>query len=707
MHSLLRCSLAPVFLLAFGLPTARAQIRHAVFSLIDNRPLGHSQRRGGLVIEAGLPGMAKYVHFQRPLPLWKLQVVEDGRRVALAQAQAVLEVPLTQAQAAGNVVYLALKAPASTVRVAAGGKTSAAVPLKAGWQVATIPLPAGALAAGENTLRLTFASWGKFAGQRAAAAVELIQVGGSPPPPESERPVPGKLVLPSGGGYAWYGFVPEGGALAATGNGGGCQVRLRVEAPAAQVFEAEVRLDGTPVDLSRLGGRFARIVLGATGSCQVVTLHRGELQAAGPSPVLASARPPRNIVFWLTDATRADKYKLYNPKSRVVTPTFDELAKRSTVFRVAYTQGNESRVSHASLWTSLYPSVHQMIPAKAKLKPEFVTLAEAVKPSGRITLGVTGNGYVSKRWGFGDGWDHFENHIHEGGGLKAEDLFASAKKLLDKRGDKPFFLYVGTIDGHVSWRAHEPWIRQYDPEPYKGPFVKALLDPVLEKIVAGQMKVTERDKVRVRAIYDSDISYNDHVMGQLIEDLRRRGLFEDTMFIMTADHGEEFWEHGKIGHGQSLRGELVHVPLLISYPPCFPQGKIVEEGVDVMDILPTLTEALGVPTSETFQGASLIPLAQGVGAGYPRPAIASQYELAHTMRLGRYKIWVGGSGEVRLFDAAVDFGEDHDLATSRPFERRVLTDALGLWMAFRNQWRKRDFGVASNLLPGFTSRLEK
>src|SRR6185436_8931301 len=118
-----------------------------------------------------------------------------------------------------------------------------------------------------------------------------------------------------------------------------------------------------------------------------------------------------------------------------------------------------------------------------------------------------------------------------------------------------------------------------------------------------------------------------------------------------------------IGHGQSLREELVHVPLLISYPPLFPPGKVVTEGVEIIDLLPTIADAVGGKIPADVQGESLIPLAQGEGAGYPRPAIASQYELAHSMRLGRWKLWVGGSGQTKLHDAASDPGEQQELST--------------------------------------------
>src|SRR5439155_18905384 len=124
----------------------------------------------------------------------------------------------------------------------------------------------------------------------------------------------------------------------------------------------------------------------------------------------------------------------------------------------------------------------------------------------------------------------------------------------------------------------------------------------------------------------------------------------------------------------------------------FPPGKVVDEGVEIIDLLPTLADALGQRSPADAQGESLIPLAQGEGAGYPRPAIGSQYELAHTMRLARWKLWVGGSGDVRLFDAVADPAESHELSAERPLEKRFVSDALGMWMAYQGQWKKTRWG---------------
>ncbi|MGZ3438270.1 MAG: sulfatase-like hydrolase/transferase, partial [Polyangia bacterium] len=495
--------------LLFSSTTALAA--HPVFDLVANRTLAHAERAGALSIAAGSPGFARYVHFSRPLPTWKLRQTEDGKHVALAQTQAVLEVPLTAAQAHGGVITLRLKSPVKqTVRATVSGKSSPAVPLAEGWQTAQLTLPAGALVEGENKIVLGFANSGHFGDKKASAAVEWIDIG-----PASAATAPpaifdgGALTIAKGDALSWYVMVPSGGALTAHAEGAGCSLQVHAAARGAAKLDGALAPNdgGATFDLGALADKVARLSLSADGgNCAIKS---AALTAGGDAPTVKHAPAPKNVVFWMTDDTRSDKFKLYNPKTRVETPIVDLFAKRATNFKVAYVQGNESRVSHASLWTSLYPLTHHFIAEKAKLDPKFVTLPEAIKPTGRSTIGLMGNGFIDAFWGFGEGWDILKNHIHEGGGLKAEDFVVEAKQMLQKLAAKPFFMYIGTIDAHVSWRAHAPWIAKYDPEPYAGPFVKACLDPQLDKIVGGKMAITERDKTRIVALYDSDVSYND------------------------------------------------------------------------------------------------------------------------------------------------------------------------------------------------------
>src|SRR3990172_7828709 len=265
-----------------------------------------------------------------------------------------------------------------------------------------------------------------------------------------------------------------------------------------------------------------------------------------------------------------------------------------------------------------------------------------MKGAGFFTSGVSSNGYIVKKWGFGDGWDAYRNHIHEGGGVRGEDILKYGVKSVDGKADKPFFLYLGTVDTHVSWRAKEPWISRYD-KGYAGKFVTQASGADVEAMATGKMKISDRDKTRIIAIYDSNVSYQDDLVGKLLAQLETWGIADDTMLVITADHGDEQWEDGRVGHGGSLRESLIPVPLVIPSPPLFPAG-LVEEGVEVIDILPTLLDAMGLAAPENAQGASLLPLAQGVGRGYPTPAIASQYEFAWAMRLARREGRVAGSG---------------------------------------------------------------
>jgi arylsulfatase A-like enzyme len=228
----------------------------------------------------------------------------------------------------------------------------------------------------------------------------------------------------------------------------------------------------------------------------------------------------------------------------------------------------------------------------------------------------------------------------------------------------------------------------------------------VEKIATGAFKVTAADKKRIIAIYDSTVSYNDHHLGRVLQALEAKGIRDQTMIVVTADHGEELWDFGHIGHGHSLRHSLVAVPLIIHYPPLFGSGVRVEQGVDVLSLMPTILDALGAPIPDTVQGESLLPLAQGVGTGYPRPSIATQYELAHTIRLERYKLWIGGRGDVRIFDLESKEGEHRELGDTVPFATRWLTDALSTFMVYQYAWRATRWGVASNQSAAMAHELE-
>jgi arylsulfatase A-like enzyme len=293
------------------------------------------------------------------------------------------------------------------------------------------------------------------------------------------------------------------------------------------------------------------------------------------------------------------------------------------------------------------------------------------------------------------------------GYVPAPKVLGRVTDAMKGRWDDPFFLFIGTVDTHKPYVGHQPWLGRYDQKPYRGRFAKVAGGRQLG-IQKGTMRCgytpVGRDLERVNALYDSALSFQDGALGRFLDDLDQRGLADSTMVIVTSDHGEEFWEDGRCGHGASLRETLIHVPLAIRYPPLVPAGAVVDDGVEVLDVLPTVLDAFGA-SAGARHGASLLPATRGE-VGYARPSYASQYEYAHALRLGDWKLVVGARGKERLRDLKDDPGERRDHARARPVELRLMRDVTRLFLAHRARWRKSLWGVASNLTPAGAEAIE-
>jgi len=675
-------------------------VDHPVFSLVDNRLAGHVQRGGGLVVLAGSAGFARYLRFAGSSPPWAMRRDAGGVKVASMKSRAAgLYVPLTAAQAAGSPA-LRLRARSSVpqrlgLRLNGKRDKEVTVELAAGWSTAELAMPAGALRAGENEI-LFFAA-------KAPVDVAWIQVGGQAFGDETPTFYDAgtkSLVVPEGGGMAWYVVVPERGLIAGDLDDAACKVTVSVtpEGGAAPI-EGVLAGRGSAVELGGLAGQVARLEIGAAG-CKSARLAEAALRVPGKAPEVERKARPRNVVLWVMDSLRADRIPTIVESARPETPVFDKMLATSTFFTQAYVQGNETKASHASIWTSLYPINHQMIPPNNKLDKKWVTVDEVASSAGLFTSGESGNGYITPERGFGEKWDRFHNHIHKGGGLRAEDILGKGLATIAEP-TRPWFLYLGTIDTHVSWRAKQPWMSKYDPGPYKGRFKVEASGVDMGKVALGHIKVTQRDIVRIVALYDSNVSYQDGQVAVLLDKLARWKVADDTMIIIVADHGDEQFEDGRVGHGGSIRDTLVYVPFIIRYPPLFPGGR-VPEGVEVVDIVPTIADALGVEPDPHWQGESLIPLAQGVGRGYPRLAMASHYENAHAGRMGRWKVYTSGV-TAQLYDVVGEPEEKVDRASEKPMALRLVSDALWLLRANNAAWRKSRWGNPANVGAAFAA----
>ena len=545
-------------------------------------------------------------------------------------------------------------------------------------------LLAEALAAGEHRVRLS----------TTRAEVEWFALGPATPPniPVAPPALPGALpTLFDGGGLA----IPAKGKLVFhTMPPAGARLDLTVRGGPASIRISDGRSDKavTPgTDLSAYADRPIRLEFEAGASPITLLDPRFSLASATPKPQ-RPAQPVKHVLIWLVDTLRPDHLPVYNPKTRVKAPNFDRLAKEGVTFDSCMAQGNESLSSHATLFSGQYPVVHRLTTPKRRLNRDLVTMPEAAQKTGMRTAGFISNGYVSERWGFGDGWNDYKNFIREGVPSQAQHVWRYTRKFLNKQGDKRTFSYLGTIDPHVAYNAPEPFQLQYATAPYNGRLRPQATGVFLDKWKANGKKpaLTEADQQFMLDLYDGEISYNDHILGKLLAWLDKKGRTQDTAVIILADHGEEFFEHGNVGHGHTTRQVLTHIPCMVRWPGGLPAGKRVRADVELMDFFPTIIDLAGGTIPPTVQGESLVSLMSDPAPATPRPAFTFHGGV-RAAKLGRWK-YVLLSNRERLYDLTEDPDERTNVADSHPLALRLLRETMAVHFALNTEWKKREHG---------------
>lgn len=718
------------------------------FDMLHNRPLAHrmTQREGGLVlaVDATADDFLRYINGNYPLD-WSMGVELDGQRSSALRGgrTAKLWLPAWRKDGA-QALLMRVFNPAKGINVLklkVNGKALEERRLATGWQTVHVPIVDGALSE-ENTIDVEFSDMGRIDGKLSGGAIAWLKIGqaqalpapkkaedGGEAAPKAEDPglvnVPGEqgpLTLPVGQGAAWMMWaLPKSQLLFEIEAAAGCGPTVEVFAQdgagaTRKALSKELLLtpEGGPkqragVDLSEVAaaqGQLVRVEVMSAKACKApLTLSQAQLVVPGKRPERPKVDPPRYILFWMIDTLRADHLPFYNDKTNVEAPALSKLASEGAVFNVAFVQGNESKVSHASLFSGLYPNRHKVL-GKGKLKPEHLLMTEAIKAAGYKTGAHISNGYISQPWGFDQGFDHFINNLRDGWRIDGESMAQHGIDWMKKSKDNPFYLYIGTIDPHVTYRAHDGIIEKYDTEPYNGRYVKYLSGEDLGKIKGGGLKVNDRDKTRIINLYKNEITFNDGAFAKLRAAFEEAGIWDKTMVVVTADHGDEFWEHGGVGHGHNIHQELVHVPLLMYYPPLIKANTKVEAGVDVLDVYPTLVDIVGKKPAANLQGKSLVPLLLGQHGGYPEPATATRYLGHYTTQAQQWKLYLR-QGDYTLYDRAADPQELTGVEAKYPLAARWLLDGLSMFRANREKWDKTNFGVTTNLSGTFLEAVKK
>jgi len=428
------------------------------------------------------------------------------------------------------------------------------------------------------------------------------------------------------------------------------------------------------------------------------------------------SEPPRptGVVVVLIDTLRADHLSSYG-YPRPTSPVLDALAEEGTRFENAIAPSPWTLPSTATLMTGLYPSVHQAIwhsdtgewlntpeafrPASV-LSNSHRTLAELLQQSGFATAAFVRGSYPSAVFGFGQGFDHFADNEAPGVRFHVEDALG----WLDRETPERFFLYLHTVEVHSPYTPVElpAYIARNNPDErldyyraeieeeivrYKGIDFNSgydgAVDGSLEALNALKRKgrLSESDLEQLIALYDRGIAYTDYWIGELLDGLRERGLYEQTLVIVTSDHGEEFMDHGALEHSRTFFEEMVRVPLIIRVPG-EAAGVVVAQQVGLVDVLPTVLDVLGVADEVPRQGRSLRPLWQGRSLdAHSELGEASAIPGVDALRTNHRKFVRGPRGQQALYDLDTDPGERINLcqvddAPCRPFFTELMARKL-------------------------------
>ena len=266
----------------------------------------------------------------------------------------------------------------------------------------------------------------------------------------------------------------------------------------------------------------------------------------------------------------------------------------------------------------------------------------------------------------------------------------------------------------MAYTPPQEFLRRYWNKPYHGPIKPALTGIQLGLIGAGKLVIDANDKAYLEALHDGEITQSDAAFARFLADLKAAHIYDRSAIIVVSDHGDEFGEHGRFGHGQSVYQELTHVPLIIRAPGRLPAGKVVQTDVEIMDLFPTMLDLAGVDPdtldrpgehpAPRIQGASLIPLAWDDLDETPRAAVTIDGQVARGIKVGRYRL-VAASGRLELYDEVEDRLEQKDVAASRPIALRQMRGVLGAVHPYETRWSKSRWGTGANLKPEFARDL--
>jgi arylsulfatase A-like enzyme len=399
-----------------------------------------------------------------------------------------------------------------------------------------------------------------------------------------------------------------------------------------------------------------------------------------------------NVIFIIVDTLRADHVGCCGYK-RDTTPNIDGLARQGILFDNAIVPAPWTLPSVGSILTCQYPSVLGIRDKIAVIDPRFATLAEMLKAKNYRTKGIVSHTLLSARLGLGKGFDNYDETASFGhGGVCSPQVTEKAMRFLGERHDRPFFLFIHYFDPHYNYILHDKY--NYYPS-YKGRIKSN--HPILD-LWRLRDTLSEDDIRFLIALYDSEIAFTDEHVGKVLDILKSRRLYENSIVIVTGDHGEEFMERGWIGHSITLYQELIRVPLVMKLPGHKPN--VIKAPVGLINLVPTVCSCLGLDVPEGLDGRT-INLEVG-GSGAPEPVFSETFNpqpqrpiplkpiAFRSIVLGSRKlIYDQINDSKQIFDLSADHLEKNNLSGQAGEQDNRIFSLLKKWMehieAKRNQ----------------------
>ncbi len=371
----------------------------------------------------------------------------------------------------------------------------------------------------------------------------------------------------------------------------------------------------------RMGFRFAALLAFALFS----KVLSGCAEPTSPPPTASTSNAPAdthpNVILVIVDTLRADRLDAVR-NGHPVMPRIREFARNSWRFTQAYAQSTWTKPSMVSIFTGTYPPTHRvqyglatgaLMEGQANaiqiLPGEYTTIASFFRQSGYQTIGIQTNPHLKADFGFGQGFDEYTYlQWQEAPGLTE----AALSKI--KAARAPFFLYAHFFDPHASYEIREPWFSSYNPPPINNQEQQYIntnyttdfyLDEILHDLGSTKARkypdLSDNAREYVRCRYDGECAFTDEYVGRLFDSILKD--FKNTIIVFTADHGEELWEHGSVGHAKTVYDDVARVPLFIYVPGKTPAR--IDSPVETIDIEPTLAAALGLQPLPAWQGTNL------------------------------------------------------------------------------------------------------